>query len=279
VLEFHKAVGPLTDPARYGGKAADAFHLVIPALPGFAFSGQPRVSGWNIERTAAAWSTLMERLGYTDWVAQGGDWGAAVTLTLAHKRAPGLSGIHLNFVIYQPANEEVASASPDERRMLADAELYGNMFSGYARLQATRPQAVAYALSDSPIGQAAWIYSLFEDVSDTAGTPETVLSYDEMLDDIMLYWLGNASASSARLYWESATLMAGPPPFYPLATPTAISMFPKEQLRLSKRWAESRFQNLIHFRELPKGGHFAALEQPELFTNEIREGFRPLRGR
>jgi microsomal epoxide hydrolase len=276
VLEFHKMIGPLTDPAAHGGDRRDAFHLVVPSLPGFGFSDKPTDAGWGIGRIADAWITLMDRLGYDRWVAQGGDWGAAVTTAIGHKAPPGCAGIHLNFVLYQPSPEEIAGATQQEKAMLASMRIYQDVLSGYAKLQSTRPQTIGYALADSPVAQASWIYALFQDVSDTGGNAESVFTYDEMLDDIMLYWLSNAGASSARLYWESQSSMSGPPPGT-MQMPTGISMFPKELVRISRRWAETRFSNLIHFNELDAGGHFAALEQPVLLTEEIRAGFRGLR--
>ena len=278
VLEFRKVIEPLTDPVKHGGSAEDAFDVIIPSLPGFGFSGQPTEAGWDIGRVASAWATLMERLGCKKWGAQGGDWGAAVTLMLGHIAPSGLAGIHLNFVMYQPTPDEMANADAEEQAMMASAQNYQQRLSGYAQVQGTRPQAVAYALSDSPIGQAAWIYSLFEDVADCNGDPTSVFSIDEMLDDIMLYWLPNASASSARLYWESmSAMMSGPPPFYPSTMPTGISMFPKEQVRLSKRWAQARFKRLVHYKQASSGGHFAALEQPHEFVEGVRATFRGLR--
>ena len=276
VLEFHKMVGPLTDPAAHGGDRRDAFHLVVPSLPGFGFSDKPTGPGWGIPRIADAWITLMGRLGYDRWGAQGGDWGGAVTTAIGHKAPPGCVGIHLNFVMYQPTPDEVAEATPHEQAMLGSMRTYQDTLSGYAKLQATRPQTIGYSLADSPVGQASWIYALFQDVSDSGGNPESVFTRDEMLDDIMLYWLTNAGASSARLYWEGQSSMSGLPPA-PMQTPTAISMFPKELVRISRRWAETRFSNLVHFNELQAGGHFAALEQPVLLTEEIRTGFRGLR--
>jgi microsomal epoxide hydrolase len=276
VLEFHKMIGPLTDPAAHGGDRRDAFHLVVPSLPGFGFSDKPTDAGWGIGRIADAWITLMDRLGYDRWVAQGGDWGAAVTTAIGHKAPPGCAGIHLNFVLYQPSPEEIAGATQQEKAMLASMRIYQDVLSGYAKLQSTRPQTIGYALADSPVAQASWIYALFQDVSDSGGNAESVFTYDEMLDDIMLYWLSNAGASSARLYWESQSSMSGPPPGT-MQMPTGISMFPKELVRISRRWAETRFSNLIHFNELDAGGHFAALEQPVLLTEEIRAGFRGLR--
>ena len=278
VLEFRDVIGPLSDPVAHGGKASDAFHLVIPTLPGFGFSDKPSEPGWNISRIADAWAQLMGRLGYDHWAAQGGDWGAAVTTTLGYKAPPGLVGIHLNMVMFQPTEQERTEASVEERSMMADARRYEAEFSGYYKLQNTRPQSIGYALADSPVGLAAWIYALFQDVSDSDSNPETVFSMDHLLDDIMMYWLPNAGASSARLYWEAMQeMMSGGMPSVPMTTPAGISMFPGEQLRLSRRWAERRFANLVHFNEPDQGGHFAALEQPSIFVDEVRSTFRGLR--
>jgi epoxide hydrolase len=279
VLEFRDVIGPLTDPVAYGGKASDAFHLVIPSLPGFGFSEKPTQTGWNVNRISDAWIALMGRLGYERWGAQGGDWGAGVTTALGYKASPGLVGIHLNMVMFQPSDQERAAATPAEQDMLNDARRYDQQFSGYYKLQNTRPQSISFGLADSPVGLAAWIYALFQDVSDSDSNPENVFTLDEMLDDIMLYWIPNTGASSARLYWEGMQeMMKGGMPSAPMPTPTAISMFPGEQIRLSRRWAVSRFAKLHHFNELSHGGHFAALEQPELFAAEVRAAFRDLRG-
>jgi len=278
VLEFRDVIGPLIDPVTHGGAAADAFHLVIPSLPGFGFSDKPTGPGWSVGRIAGAWATLMQRLGYDRWTAQGGDWGAGVTTILGYMAPPGLVGIHLNMVLFQPTDDERANADPHEQKMLADAERYDEQYSGYYKLQNTRPQSVAYSLADSPIGLAAWVYALFQDVSDSGGNPERVFSLDVMLDDIMLYWLPNAGPSSARLYWETAqTMRQGGMPTAPMDTPSGISMFPGEQVRLSRRWAESRFAKLVHFGEPEHGGHFPALEQPAAFVDEVRQTFRNLR--
>ena len=278
VLEFRDVIGPLTDPVAHGGNASDAFHLVIPSLPGFGFSGKPTASGWNVNRIADAWSVLMARLGYARWCAQGGDWGGAVTTTLGYKAPPGLAGIHLNMLMFQPSAQERAEATPHEQAMLDDAQRYEQQYSGYFKVQATRPQAVAFGLADSPVGLAAWIYSLFQDVSDSGGDVERVFDIDHIIDDIMLYWLPNTGASSARLYWETMQAMrVGGMPAAPMATPAGISMFPGEQVRLSRRWAERRFANLIHFSEPAHGGHFAAMEQPAVLVDDIRTTFRFLR--
>lgn len=278
VLEFRKVIGPLTDPVAHGGSASDAFHLVVPTLPGFGFSDKPTVTGWNIDRIADAWIELMSRLGYERWTAQGGDWGAGVTTTLGYKAPPGLVGIHLNMVMFQPTEAERANATPEEQEMLARMKRYEDEFAGYYKLQNTRPQSIGFSLADSPVGLAAWVYALFQDVSGSAGNPESVFTLDEMLDDIMLYWLPNAGPSSVRLYWEAAQAMRqGGMPSTPMPTPTGISMFPGEQGGISKRWAERRFAKLIHFNELDQGGHFAALERPALFVQELRSTFKELR--
>ncbi len=192
VIEFHKVIGPLTDPASHGGDRRDAFHLVIPSLPGFGFSDKPTVTGWGIPRVADAWIALMDRLSYQRWGAQGGDWGAAVTSVIGYKQPEGCVGIHLNFVMYQPTPEEAADVTPKEKAMLDGISYYQNMLSGYAKLRSTRPQTIAYSLADSPVGQAAWMYPLFQDVSDSGGNAESAFTYDEMIDDIMLYWLTNS---------------------------------------------------------------------------------------
>jgi epoxide hydrolase len=278
VLEFRDVIGPLTDPVAHGGDAADAFQLVIPSLPGFGFSDKPTTTGWNIDRISNAWVTLMERLGYDRWAAQGGDWGASVTTALGYKAPKGLVGIHLNMVMFQPTDAERAEATPHEQKMLDDAQRYDQQYSGYYKLQNSRPQSIGFSLADSPVGLAAWVYALFQDVSDSGGDPESVFILDAILDNIMLYWLPNTGASSARLYWEGMhEMMKGGMPTAPMPTPTGISMFPGEQVRLSRRWAESRFAKLIHFNELKRGGHFAASEQPELFTKELRSTFSRLR--
>ena len=279
VLEFRHMVAPLVDPTAHGGRAEDAFHLVVPSIPGFGFSDKPAGPGWNPGRIAAAWAELMARLGYDRWCAQGGDWGAMITMTLGHMKPSGLAGIHLNFVPFRPTDAEIADASPAEQKMLDDAARYNTEYSGYMTLMGTRPQSVAFGLADSPVGLAAWIYALFQDVSDSGGNPESVFSLDDMIDDIMLYWLPNAGPSSARLYWEGMQAMRqGSMPTSPVPTPTGISMFAGEQVRLSRRWAESRFDRILHFAEHAKGGHFAAMEAPDALVADVRKTFADLRG-
>ena len=276
VIEFLKVVGPLTDPAAHGGDPADAFHLVLPTLPGFGFSDKPATTGWNLERIARAWTELMHRLGYGDrWAAQGGDWGGGVTWMLGLQQPAGLVGLHLNIMMMKPTAAEIADADANERHILADLDRYQREWSGYSKEQSTRPQTIGYALADSPVGQAAWIYEKFNDWTDHRSSPEDVLGVDEMLDDVMMYWLPNAAASSARLYWENFN--AGGIDAPPCPVPTAVSMFPKELQRASRRWAEKRFPKLMYWGEPATGGHFAAFEQPALFTAEVRAGLRAMR--
>lgn len=272
VVEFHKVIGPLSDPVCHGGRAEDAFHLVIPSLPGYGFSDRP-TAGWGLERIARAWITLMQRLGYGHFVAQGGDWGSGVTNAIATINPPGLRGIHLNMVLANPAPEDMADLTPAEQESLAALKRYRKDGNAYARQQMTRPQTLGYGLTDSPMGQAMWIYEKFCEWADCGGNARLVLSLDEMLDNIMLYWLPGNAASSARLYWESFRSFSA----NGVDVPVGCSIFPAEIFRPSKRWVERKFSNLIHWRELEKGGHFAAFEQPEIFTAELRDAFRTLR--
>ncbi|MAT51009.1 MAG: epoxide hydrolase [Porticoccaceae bacterium] len=273
VIEFLNAIDPLTNPEAHGGKAEDAFHLVIPSLPGFGFSEQPKETGWGIHRIARAWTTLMNRLGYEGFVAQGGDWGAGVTTALGNQKPDGLKAIHLNMPLVQPQPEDMADLTPAEQAALGSMQFYQDWDSGYSKQQATRPQTLGYGLVDSPVGQAAWIYEKFYAWTDNGGKPEDALSYDQMLDNIMLYWLPGNGASSGRLYWESFKDMFTEP----MDIPVGVSIFPREIFRPSKRWAERVYKNLIHWNETDKGGHFAAFEQPERFVNEVRTCFRHIR--
>ncbi len=273
VVEFLKVIKPLTDPAAHGGDPKDAFHVVIPSLPGYGFSDRPTERGWSVERIASAWIELMRRLGYERFVAQGGDWGSAVTSAMAIARPPELAAIHLNFVMAAPDAQDIAALSDHEKQRLAQLGQFSSMGRGYAVLQSTRPQTLGYGLTDSPAGQAAWIYEKLGAWSDSGGDPKSVLSYDEMLDNIMLYWLPGTAASSARLYWESLhNFGAGSTDL-----PVACSIFPKEIIRPSRQWAERKYSNIIYWNEPECGGHFAAFEQPNLFATEIRNAFRSIR--
>ena len=273
VIEFMKVIGPLTDPTAHGGKAEDAFHVIAPSLPGYGFSEKPRETGWGVPRIAMAWMGLMQRLGYERWVAQGGDWGAAVTTAIGLIRPPGCAAIHVNMPLVFPSPEDAAGATPAELKSLASMQFYQEKDSGYSKQQATRPQSLGYGLVDSPAGQAAWIYEKMYAWTDNKGVPEDALSMDEMLDNIMLYWLPGTGASSARLYWESFASFAS----IKLEAPVGVSIYPKEIFRPSRRWAERQMSNIIHWNELDRGGHFAAWEQPELYVGEVRECFRKVR--
>ncbi|TVV75464.1 epoxide hydrolase family protein [Sphingomonas solaris] len=275
VIEFLKVIGPLSDPAAHGGDRGQAFHLVIPSLPGYGFSDKPAEHGWSVERIAAAWIELMRRLGYDRFVAQGGDWGSAVTSAMAVIRPPELAAIHLNFVVATPTADDLATLNDREKTAIADMQQVSTQGRAYAELQRTRPQTLGYSLVDSPAGQAAWIYEKLAAWTDSGGDPTTVLSYDEMLDNIMLYWLPAAGASSARLYWES---MAG---FGAGTTdlPVGCSIFPGEMTRPSRRWAARKYSNIVHWGEPARGGHFAAFEQPALFVDELRAAFATIRDR
>jgi epoxide hydrolase len=274
VIEFFKVIGPLTDPERHGGAAEDAFHVVAPSLPGFGFSGKPAEPGWNAARIAEGWTELMARLGYRRYVAQGGDWGSVVTTEMARQQPPGLAGIHLNmpFVIPDPMPTEALSA--EEQRALDRYQRFLTDGFGYFHLQATRPQTIGYALTDSPVGQAAWIYEKFYAWTDNDGDPEDALTRDQMLDVITHYWLTGTAASSARMYLENADA-AGAPPVVEM--PVGCSIFPREIVPAPRSWAQRVYPNLFYWNELDRGGHFAAFEEPALFTQELRDCFRSLR--
>jgi pimeloyl-ACP methyl ester carboxylesterase len=285
IIEQMKVIDPLTNPTAFGGKASDAFDVVIPSLPGHGFSGKPTQLGWDPIRIARAWVELMKRLGYTRYVAQGGDWGNAVTEQMALLAPPGLIGVHTNMPATVPADIEAALAAGKEPAGLSSDEKYAydrlDTFYkhglGYAQEMAGRPQTL-YALADSPIGLAAWMLDhdarsqdLIARVFD--GQSEG-LSRDDILDNVTLYWLTNTAVSSARLYWESKLPFFAPKG---VALPMGVSAFPDEIYTAPKRWAEKAYPKLIHYNRLPKGGHFAAWEQPAAFTEEIRATFRSLR--
>jgi pimeloyl-ACP methyl ester carboxylesterase len=286
VIEQLKVVDPLTNPTAHGGTAADAFDVVIPSIPGYGFSGKPDVIGWDPQRVARAWAVLMERLGYSRYVAQGGDWGNAITEQLALQSPPGLVGFHTNMPATVPADIEAAlqsGAAPpatldaDERKAWDQLKFFYGNGLGYAIEMSKRPQTL-YALADSPIGLAAWI--LDHDAASQAliarvfaGRPEG-LTRDDILDNITLYWLTNTAVSSARLYWESKLAFFAPKN---VQLPAAISAFPDEIYTAPKSWAERAYPKLIHFGKMAKGGHFAAWEQPQAFTAEMRASFRTLR--
>jgi pimeloyl-ACP methyl ester carboxylesterase len=269
IIEFHQVIEPLVT----GEPDHIAFDLIIPCLPGYGFSEKPKSPGWTVERIARAWITLMARLGYERYAAQGGDWGAAVTVAMARLAPPQLAGIHLNMPLVIPPASERGEPDAQQQTALKALELYRRDENAYARLQATRPQTMGYGLVDSPIAQAAWIYEKFYFWSDCGGDPDSLFTTDALLDNIMLYWLPGAGASSARLYWESFRKAFGPTV---LDLPVGCSIFPKEIIPAARRWAEKYYRNLIYWNELERGGHFAAFEQPALFVQEMRNCFSRL---
>jgi pimeloyl-ACP methyl ester carboxylesterase len=271
IVEFHKVIEPLTDPTAHGGDASDAFHVVAPSLPGYGFSDRPAATGWDVNRIADAWAALMARLGYDRYGAQGGDWGAMITAAIGHRDADHLAGIHLNMPIVIPTTTE--DLTEQEQGALDAMTHYQTWEAGYSTQQSTRPQTLGYGLVDSPAGQAAWIVEKFWAWTDCDGHPENVLTRDELLDNVMLYWLPATGASSARLYWESFRNVD----FTEIAVPTGCSSFPKEIFRTSRRWAEGRFKDLRFWSEPERGGHFAAFEQPERFVQDVRACFASMR--
>ena len=280
IVEFLKVIGPLTDPGAHGGDSADAFHVVCPSLPGYGFSDKPRRPGWGVERIAAAWAELMARLGYERYGAQGSDWGTSISACIGQKDPEHVAGIHLTPPLAPPDRATFDDLTDGERAALASLEHAAEWESGYSKEHATRPQTIGYALADSPVALCAWIVEKFWAWTDCGGHPENVLTRDELLDNLMLYWLPRTGASSARLYWESIRqvdeLITGPVHDI-VEVPTGCSIFPKELQRPSRRWAEKRFRDIRHWNELDRGGHFAAFEQPELFVDELRSFFRTVR--
>ena len=282
VTEFSHVIGPLTDPAGHGGDPADAFHVVCPSLPGYGFSGKPAGTGWNVQRIAAAWATLMARLGYPRYGAQGSDWGTSVTTSLGQQDTAHLAGIHVMPPIAPPDPATLDDLTEAERASLTELRAAAAHESGYSAEQSTRPQTVGYGLVDSPAGLAAWIGEKFWSWTDHDGSLDAVISRDDLLDDLMLYWLPGTAASSARLYWESFAQVSD---WFTSAVtdtvdvPTGCTVFPHEVPHPSRRWAAKRYTDIRHWSEPARGGHFAALEQPEAFTGEVRAAFRAFRGR
>jgi epoxide hydrolase len=270
VVEFQKVIEPLVEPP--SGRAEDAFHVICPSLPGYGFSGRPTHTGWGVEKIAEAWETLVARLGYHRYGAQGGDWGAAVTTQIGCNRGHCV-GIHLNMAIGRPTKEALANPTEEEQRALAALAEHRRSGTGYSKQQSTRPQTLGYGLSDSPVGQLAWIVEKFWAWMDCGGHPENVLSRDELLDNVMVYWANGVGASSARLYWESFKAWGN---FGRVELPTGVADFPGEVLSAVRAWCEPVY-NITHWSKMPRGGHFAAFEQPELFVDDVRAFFATVR--
>lgn len=279
-IEFANVIGPLSDPVRFGGNAEDAFHVVVVSLPGFGFSSHPRERGYTPERMADAIAVLMDRLGYDRYGAQGGDWGSRISRYLAINHADHVAGLHLNFCQAGPPPGSDAQASstealsPAESKRLESSREFAREGRGYFELQSTKPQTIGYALNDSPAGLAAWIVEKFQSWSDSDGDIERSFTKDEILTNVSLYWFTQSAASSARIYYEQRH---APPSAEPRITvPTACALFAKEIIAPQRAWVEAAY-NLKRWTELPRGGHFAAMEEPELFVDDVRAFFRDLR--
>jgi pimeloyl-ACP methyl ester carboxylesterase len=283
IVELLKVIGPLTDPTAYGGRAEDAFDLVLPSLPGYGFSGKPQGTGWGPDQVGRAWAELMGRLGYERYVSQGGDWGAIVSHAMGRQAPVGLLGIHVNMPAVVPESVAKALSNSDpvpsglsdaEKAAFASLDAFYKKGTGYSAMMVTRPQTLGYGLADSPAGQAAWIYDKLAAWTHSGGEPERALTRDEMLDNISLYWLTNSATSSAQLYWENNGNVFNA---VDISIPVGVTVFPGEIYRAPRSWAERNYHKLIYWHEVEKGGHFAAWEQPELFAAEIRAAFRSLR--
>jgi pimeloyl-ACP methyl ester carboxylesterase len=289
IIEQLKIIEPLTDPTSHGGSTVDAFDVVIPSLPGYGFSTRPAATGWGPDRIASAWAALMERLGYTRYVAQGGDWGTAISAAMARQAPEGLLGIHVNFAQMVPLamlghirNGEPAPADLSEAEKRAYGQVaFATYHRGYGVIQGTRPQTIGYSLADTPVGLAAWFLdhdtTTYEHLAQLfAGQPYGAITRDDVLDNTSLYWFTNTATSAARLYWQQAITGGN---FYAadLSLPAAVTVFPEEYVQAPRSWTEQAYHHLIYFNEADKGGHFAAWEQPQLFSEELRAAFRSLR--
>ena len=270
-VEFLGVIDVLANPE----DPADAFHVVVPSLPGYGYSGKPSTTGWNLGRVAAAWDTLMLGLGYERYGAQGGDWGALVTNTIARDCAGHVTGVHLNLAVLDFSKIDMSDATPEEQEGLARVGEHSRVGRGYAEQQSTRPQTLGYGLTDSPAAQCAWIVEKYWAWTDCDGHPERALTREQMLDNISVYWFTATATSSARMYWENDYRQRGEHP--PITVPAGLSMFPKEIVGVSQRWAETTYHDLRWFHRVDRGGHFAAWEQPALFVDEVRGFFRSVR--
>ncbi|MFE9097387.1 epoxide hydrolase family protein [Streptomyces sp. NPDC007264] len=286
IVEFLDIVGPLADPAAHGGDRADAFHVVVPGIPGFGLSGPTRDTGWEAGRVADAWVELMDRLGYRRFGAQGGDWGAGISRELGRAHPDRVIGVHLNLLpgaqqTTEPTPGELAALSPRERERTLVSwqrwEAWQREGAGYAHLHSTRPQTLAYALTDSPVGQLAWIVEKFREWTDSAELPEEAVDRDRLLTNVMLYWLTGTAGSASRIYYERAHASGrAAAPAEPSDAPTALAVFPAE-LQLPLRHRAERTENIVRWTEFDRGGHFAAMEEPDLLVDDVRAFFRHLR--
>jgi microsomal epoxide hydrolase len=283
VAEFLDVIGPLTDPAAHGGDPADAFHVVLPSIPGYGFSGPTGQAGWDTQRVARAWANLMRMLGYERYIAQGGDWGTPISLRLALADPERVAGVHLNMFAAFPPDDPQAMADLDEteRARLDFAAHFEQDGAGWRLLQSTRPQTVAYSLTDSPVGQLAWMVEKFKEWTDSDKAPEDAVSRDHMLTIVTIYWLTATAGPSAQLYYESNHLDAdfirtwgGP---WPLTMPVGVAFFPADAVRPVRRFAEQALPSLTHWSEFDHGGHFAAMEQPGPFVDDVRKFARSVR--
>ena len=288
VFELLKVVGPLTDPTAYGGKAEDAFDLVIPSMPGYGFSEKPKGTGWGPEKIGTAWDVLMKRLGYKHYVSQGGDWGSVIADAMGRQAPEGLLGIHVNMPATVPAavakalkdgDPAPAGLSVKEKAAFVSLNKLYTKGGGYAGMMVTRPQTLGYGLTDSPVGLASFFLDKFNEWTYSGGDAEKSLTKDEMLDDITLYWLTNTANSSAQLYWENNTnnFNAVEQRTAEIKIPVAVTVFPGEIYQAPKSWTEKAYKNLIYFNEVNKGGHFASWEEPQLFAEEMRAAFKSVR--
>ncbi len=272
IVEFGEVIGPLTDPTAHGGDAADAFHVVCPSLPGYGFSGKPTSPGWGVERIAEAWDELMVRLGYERYGAQGGDWGSVVTTHIGQNVGHCVA-IHTNMPMGRPSPEVLGDPNEEEQAALERLDYYQRSDSGYSKQQSTRPQTIGYGLVDSPVALLAWIVEKFWSWTDCDGHPENAIGRDQLLDNVMIYWLTGSGASSARLYWESFGRARSEAQ---VELPTGVASFPREIIRSSRRWCEDSY-NITRWSTMPRGGHFAAFEQPQLFVDDVRAFFATVR--
>ena len=269
IVEFHRVLEPLTDPTAHGSDAAHAFHVVVPSLPGFGFSGKPTETGWGVDKIADVFAELMARLGYDRYVAQGGDWGSAITTALGALHPDQCAAIHVTLAMGLRPKAD-GDLTREEQRALDRIQYYHDWDSGYSKQQSTRPQTLGYGLVDSPAGQAAWILEKFWAWTDCEGHPENALTRDELLDNIMFYWVGGSGASSARIYWESF----GRGVRHTVSIPSGFSVFPKEIVPPVRKWVDEYYTDIRHWSELDRGGHFAAFEVPDLYLDEVRSCFR-----